>query len=202
MNRLLIAFIMIFSIELAVTIGSCGKPCHEPDHNFRIFDSFFPEKDSIKIGDTLFFTCIILKMETDIDTHVLINFSNLDNLGNNLIVSDISKFNQQRNAADSFSFFNVYGEIYSDQYSAKQLKFEESDTSYSLKVGLIALKAGRYIFTLPDAPGIYRKGHLKCGRGNFEILNSNVDKHLYLFENIWGQLSTYDSLHSYCIKVY
>ena len=40
MNRLLIVLIMIFSIELAVTISSCGKACHEPDHDFKIFDSW------------------------------------------------------------------------------------------------------------------------------------------------------------------
>lgn len=141
-------------------------------------------------------------METDINTLTAIDFSNLSNLSNHLIISDIFKFKMERDATDCFSYFNVHGKIYSDQYGAKQLSFEENDSTYSLKVGLVALKAGLYIFTLPDAPGIYRKEHVKCGRGNFEILNSNVDKHLYLFENIWGNLSIYDSLHSYCIKVY
>jgi hypothetical protein len=199
MNRL---FIIVIIFLIVSADSGCGKPCHEPDYNFLISDSFLPEKDSINVGDTLFLICVVPKMETDTNTKMIINFSNLGNLGDNLVISDISKFKMQRNAADSFSYFNVYGKIYSDQYGAKQLSFEETDSTYSLKVGLIALKAGLYIFTLPDAPGIYRKGHVKCGRGNFEILNSNIDKHLYLFENIWGQLSTYDSAHSYCIKVY
>ena len=198
MNRL-----FIFGILYLAGLGesSCVKPCHEPDYNFSITDSFFPEKDSINVGDTLFLICVIPKMETDTSTKIIINFSNLGNLGNDLVISDISKFNVQRNAADSFSYFDVHGKIYSDQYNAKQLSWEETDSTYSLKVGLIALRPGLYILTLPDAPGIYRKGHIKCGIGNFEILNSNVNKHLYLFEDRWGQLSNYDSSHSYCIKV-
>jgi hypothetical protein len=149
-----------------------------------------------------YFECIIPKKEKDTKTGKVIDFSNLENLGNNLVISDISKFDKQRNAEDSFLYFNVHGKIYSDQHGIKQLNFEETDTAYLLKVGLIAQKVGQYIFTLPDAPGIYRKGYPKCGRGNFEILNSNTDKHLYLFEDMWGALSEYDSSHSYCVKVY
>ncbi len=191
----------IIQISIILFFNACHRPCNEPDYNFSVTESFFPEQDSINVGDTLFLTSIIPKAETDINTRMIIDFSSLGNLGDNLVISDISKFNTQRDAADSFSYFNVHGKIYSSQYGAKQLTFEETDSAHFLKVGLIALKKGLYILTVPDIPGVYRTGHVKCGRGNFEILNSNVDKHLYLFENMWGQLSNYDSLHSYCIKV-
>ncbi len=180
----------------------CHKPCNEPDYHFSVTESFSPEKDSIKVGDTFFLMCIIHKMQMDISTKMVIDFSNLVSFGDHLVISDISKFNIQRDAADSFSYFNIEGKIYSDQYGAKQLSFTENDSTYRLKVGLVALKAGSYIFTVPDAPNVTRKGHVKCGLGNFQIFNSNVNKHLYLFENMWGPLSNYDSSHSYCIKVY
>ena len=193
-------FILI--IALVHFFAGCYKPCNEPDYHFSVTESFSPEKDSINVGDTFFLMCIIPKMQMDISTKMVIDFSNLGNLGDNLVISDISKFNMQRDAADSFSYINIEGKIYSDQHGAKQLNFKETDSTYRLKVGLVALKKGLYIFEVPDALGVYRNGHVKCGRGNFEILNSNVNKHLYLFENMWGQLSKYDSSHSYCIKVY
>lgn len=199
MNRLLITGVIYL---IGLLESGCHKPCNEPDYNFLVTESFFHERDSVKVGDTLFLTCIISKAETDINTKMIIDFSNLGNLGANLVISDISKFKMQRDAADSFSYINVEGKIYFDQYGAKQLNFKETDSTYSLKVGLVALKKGLYIFTVPDALGVYRNGHVKCGVGNFQILNSNVNKHLYLFEDMWGQLSNYDSLHSYCIKVY
>jgi len=187
--------------SLLVIVNSCVKPCHEPDYHFSVIDSFFPEKDSVTVGDTVWLMCIIPKMEKDLNTQMIINFSNAAFLGVNLVLSDISKFNVQRDAADSFSYVNGQGRIYSDQYGGKQLSFAEVDTAYQLKIGLIALKAGLYILTLPDMPGVYRKGSQHCGIGNFQILNTNNNKHLYLFENLWGPLASYDSIHSYCVKV-
>lgn len=63
--------------------------------------------------------------------------------------------------------------------------FEETHSTHLLKVGLIVLKKGLYILLVPDALGVYRNGHVKCGKGNFEILNSNANKHLY-FSKIYG----------------
>lgn len=194
--------LFLLSVFFLVEEFGCGKRCNEPDHYFVVSDSFSPEKDSIQVGDTLFFECTIPKLEEDIKTGMLINFSNLVNLGDNLVISDISKFSTHRNAADSFEFVSILGNIYTDQYNAHQLNFVETDSSYIVKIGFIALKKGIYIFTLPDAPGVYRKNHIKCGRGNFRILNSNMDKHLYLFTEIVGSLSNYDATHSYCVKVY
>ncbi len=145
---------MIKGISIVISIQfliSCHKLCNEPNHNFSVTESFYPETDSISIGDTLFLMCIIPKMEEDTETKMIVNFSNLGNLGDDLIISDISKFNMQRNAGDSFSYINVEGAIHSDQYDAKQLSFSETDSTYRLKVGLVALKAGLYIFTVPDA---------------------------------------------------
>lgn len=186
-----------------IYIGGCTKPCHEPDYDFSVYESFSPEKDSMNVGDTLYLNWEILKMQKDKNTGTLINFSNLGNLGDNLVISDITKFHDaKREAADSFSYINIYGKIYSDNYGAKQFQFMETDSSYLLKVGLIPLKAGLYVFTIPDATGIYRNGHVKCGIGDYAVLNANVNKHLYLFENLWGSIiSDYDRNRSYCIKV-
>lgn len=188
---------------IIVVISGCHKPCNEPDYDFSVFESFSPERDSMNIGDTLYLNCEIPKMEKDNNTGQVINFSNLGNLGDNLVISDISKFHDaKREAADSFSYINIYGKIYSDNNGAKQLQFIETDSSYRLKVGFILLKAGSYVFTIPDATGVYRNGHVKCGVGNYAVLNSNGNKHFYLFEDLWGPIiSIYDKNRSYCIKV-
>ncbi len=197
--------IIIFIIAVGF-FNCCRKPCNLPNYTFSVNDSFSPEKDSINIGDTLWLTCTISKTQIDINTQANINFDNAENLGSNLVISDISRFNLERGAVDSFNYIQQYGNISTDPTSnpqgVKQLRFEESSDSYLLKVGLIAKKEGNYILTVPDNPYVFRRGMAKCGTADFKILNVNINKHLYLFENIWGLLSEYDRNHSYCFKVY
>ena len=82
-------------------------------------------------------------------------------------MSNIAKFGVQRDVAGSFSYYNSQDMIYSNQYGANQLNFMETDSSYQWKIGLIAQKAALYIFTIPDVPGVYRKGSVNCGVGTF-----------------------------------
>ena len=130
---------------IAVFLGSCRLPCSKSGFTFSVKESYFPETDSIEVKDTLWLTCKIPKNIQDISSQQMVYLSNLDNLGVNLIISDISKYVVKRNAEDSFSHYNSQGRIYSDNYGNKQLQFLETDSTYQLKVGLIASKAGSYI---------------------------------------------------------
>ena len=199
-------FIFLIYLTIIVILSSCHKPCNQPNYSLAVTAFFSPEKDSVSVGDTLWLSCVIPKNMTDINSQSKINFSNAENLGGNLFVSDISAFTDQRWAVDSFLYFSAIGQIYSDSKlnprGVKQLSYHESDTAYPLRAGLIAAKRGTYILTVSDVPGVYRKGSPNCGIGNFQILNANVNKHLYLFENLWGAiLSPYDKASSYCFKV-
>ncbi|HWY36349.1 MAG TPA: hypothetical protein VNX68_17020 [Nitrosopumilaceae archaeon] len=198
-------FAKIFVTLSVVAFLRCHKPCHEPNYTFSVTDTIYPGNDSISIGDTLILGCSFSKNLKSTGIQGLVNFANAANLGTNLIISDINAFTGSRGAVDSFTYFNVFGRIYSDPnlnpQNVKQLSFYESDTTYQLKVGLIPSKKGMYILTIPDIPKVYRKGSVDCGVGYFAILNVNINKHLYLFENKWGALSEYDSVHSYCFTV-
>jgi hypothetical protein len=205
------AFISVAGFFLSIIVftqflTSCHKPCNEPNYTFNVSAFFFPEKDTIDIGDTLWIKSIIPQLQRDVHSQKEINFSNAQNLGTTVIISDITKFrNPGRGAIDSFNFLKVFGNIYTekgtDTLGVKQLSYVQTDSSYELKVGLVALKSGKYIFTIPDNPSVYRKGMEKCGLATFYILNQNINRHLYLFEDALGPLSEYDKAHSYCIKV-
>ena len=71
--RYFMKFFFIFFC-IIVVISGCLKPCNEPDYYFTVFESFFPERDSMNIGDTLYLDCKIPKMEKDNNTGHIINF--------------------------------------------------------------------------------------------------------------------------------
>ena len=187
-------------------LTGCHKPCTLPNYDFSVSDFFSPEKDSVTVGDTLWLISNISNVQVDINSGAQVDFSGAENLGFNLVVSDISKFRSQRGAVDSFDYTKRHGDIYthpsSNPQGIKQLSFEKTMASYMLEVGLIAKKKGSYLLTVPDNPYVFRQDMPKCGTAAFAILNSNANKHLYLFENYWGKLNQYDSTHSYCFKVY
>lgn len=195
--------LLISSVSI---FGSCHKPCDESDHRFSISNNFTEEKESINIGDTLWLSCMTPTRIYDLNTQQVVDFKDAENFGSALTIADITKFHSdQRGAVDSFNFVASKGDIYTnpnlDPTGTKQLKFGRSDTTYVLKIGVIALKRGTYIFSISDVPDVFRNHKGKCGKATFEILNNNINKHLYLFENLWGPLSIHDAAHSYCFKV-
>jgi hypothetical protein len=199
----------ILNILIAFTIliisERCHKPCNEPDYTFIGNDVFSPEKDTLNVGDTLWLNSSINKELVDTSTKKSIDFSNAANLGSTVVISDINKFQDKRGAIDSFDYIKITGNIFSDvntdTSNVKQLQYSETASSFELKIGFVAKKAGSYIFTIPDNPYLFRKGQPKCGTAKIIMLNSNTDQHLYLFENMWGALSSYDSARSYCIEI-
>lgn len=201
-----IIYNIIFPFTIFLVCIECHKPCNEPDYTFIGNDYFSPEKDSLHIGDTLWLISSINKELMDTNTKKVIDYSSAANLASAVIISDIKKFKDKRGAIDSFDYINVIGNIFSDvntdTSNVKQLTYNKATSSFELKIGFIARKAGSYIFTIPDNPYLYRRGKPKCGTAKIVMLNQNIDKHLNIFENMWGTLSSYDVAHSYCIGVY
>ena len=58
------------------------------------------------------------------------------------------------------------------------MSFYESDTSFQLTLGIVDLRKGMNIFTIPDDPKVYREGSSSWGIGYFMILNANADSTL------------------------
>jgi hypothetical protein len=198
-------YLLLSMLDLFFLVG-CRKPCREPDRLFSINSNFLDEKESINVGDTLWLSCETSTTMTDKNRQTNIDFRNAENMATALHVADVAKFSSlQRGAIDSFGFIKITGDIYTDENldpaGTKQIFFLEADSKYQFKVGIIAKKTGTYIFSIADIPTVFIKNKGKCGKASVEILNNNNNKHLYLFENVWGQLSTHDSAHSYCFKV-
>ena len=199
--RMKVLFLLGYSLLNVTLIVSCRKPCQSDNFEYSGADVFFPEKDSIKVGDTVFVSCIIRKSE------IPEGFTHVENLGGNLIISNIDSFRlSSRGAVNDFSYINIQGGLYSDMTASpdnvKQISYLETDSSYNLLVGLIGLKKGSYVLTYTDVPGVRWSGPGKCGTANMFFNNVNENKHSYLFEDKLGPSSPRDSATSYCLMVF
>jgi hypothetical protein len=197
MAKIYLTFCLINSLLFV----RCRKPCQADIFAYSGADLFYPEKDSMRVGDTLFLSCIIIK--SDLPDHV----THAENLGGNLIISSIDSFLvSSRGAVAQFDYVNLEGSLYTlnntSPGNVKQVQYLETDSSFNLKVGLVTLRSGLYIFTFTDVPGVRWSGPGKCVTGNMFFANINANKHLNLIEDKFGMpLSMADSITGYCIKV-
>ena len=66
------------SIIILLSNVNCGRGCVEAQYNFRMQEVFYPEKDSISLGDTVFMESSHSTSFTDSLTNKLIDFSGSD----------------------------------------------------------------------------------------------------------------------------
>jgi hypothetical protein len=63
-------------ITFAIGFGGCGKNCKEAKYQFSMEESFSPEKDSIRVGDTLWVSASHSTTFTDAFSKAQVDFSN------------------------------------------------------------------------------------------------------------------------------
>lgn len=169
-------------------------------------ESFYPEKDSILVGDTLWVKSLHSTTFTDLISNTQVDFSN-SNPGTNIGILNFPDTSQEViGAVYDFDIIKINGnEIGNDNIPSetKGFYFKEKDNNYLLNIGFIAKRKGVYVISLGNSIGIVqRKGG--CEKASIEIDNNNADNHLYYYENFFhGQpVSDYTKKHLYCFKVY
>ena len=107
MNSLykVIPFIAIF---LFCRASSC-KNCVEATYQFKMEESFSPEKDSIKIGDTIWLSATHTSIFIDATNNQEINFSN-SSLGANVRILQLpDNSSDVSGAINDFSIIKTFG---------------------------------------------------------------------------------------------
>ena len=114
MNRqLTIVILLIFG--MLVIISGCHKLCSVSHYVFNANDCIFqPSKDSIKIGDTLFFSFSTPTLMTNLGDGKKVDYSSAVNFGSVLGVAELIGINAANDAVSYFSFISQKGEIYTD----------------------------------------------------------------------------------------
>lgn len=202
---------ILYALGCIIIFGySCKKPCLQNgvSHSFAITVNMNPGTDSIKIGDTIYLNSITSTTLIDVNTGQSINYNGADNLGTTLSFSElIPGVDTGKGAVADFQYFSINGKIYNDPAipnptSFQQLKYQESNSSYILKVGIIAQKKGVYGVGIGDGLNVTRKG--SCDKAGFLISYANTNQHFYLHDQIYPSqpLDNYGRLHEFYFKVY
>ena len=201
--------VFFFSILFLIVLISCHKLCITSQYNFNGgVANIFPDKDSIHIGDTLWFSSSIpvnLKYTSgNSSDSIYYSLSGAKNMITDFHLTTPLGINSQVGAIDSFSFISIKGSIQLNPlipHAGKTISYVEEGANYLVTFAIVAQKKGVYFLNIID---IYQ-AEKKCDKISVVIMMNNADNHLHYLKDIYyggGPINPLDSTHSYCFKVY
>ena len=187
-------------------------PSKLPFHRGGI-SSFFPDKDSLQIGDTLWFSCSFptnLKYLPGgaIDSSV-VNLRGASNVSTDLNFHAIPKKDTITEALDSFKITPQKGAIQTNPllpHGAETITFAEEQNYYTISFGIIPQKRGIYCITIIDIYQLMKN----CTKASVTIpISNSIDQHLYFLSDAYfpgsryePSIPDYELTHDYAFKVY
>lgn len=202
MKYFIVTSLLVITIFIA---ASCGRSCIEAQYNFNMQEVFYPEKDSVLVGDTIFMESSHSTFFNDTLTNKLIDFSESDIGGSLRLLRFPDTSTSPIGGINDFEILILNGKaLGNDNIPAenKGFYFEEANNNYTLKLGFIAKQKGIYGISLANSIGIVKRKN-SCEKANITILNGNNNNHLYFYQN-WRPgylISEYERTHIYYIKV-
>ncbi len=196
---------LIVLLPFSLLLAGCPRTCVEAVYSFSINASFLPERDSIRLGDTLYLTSSIPIQLRDVTSGDLVNYQNAKIAGNLGIGKLSSGVKTPIEAVDQFKYVSVQGQIYNDlsipsPKGVQQTLYSQKANTYELTVGLIPLNEGVYVLGVGFPVGI-RGGH-DCEKAGFSLKVTNGNRHLDFYEKVTGQPSNgIDYGNGYYFKV-
>ncbi len=202
----------LLSIVCVMLMG-CPKECINMTHSFTGKFSYSPEKKQYLIGDTLWlestFSC---KSQLNSETGKIEEFCGATNLGTTLHIYKLGALgtDEIQAAVDSVKLLNIRGKIYSSDLlsayqnqSVKQILFEQIDTNYTFRCGIIPLKKGVYYLGIGNAVNVNRGNSKDCEKAVYSFtignLNNNID--IYFTRKGNNQISDYERPRGYWFEV-
>jgi hypothetical protein len=202
----------IAGVFLTILVGwGCHGSCVTEHSNFDNGGtaSFYPVLDSIKIGDTIFFSCEIPTklgyISNNAGDSAFYDFSGASNVRTDLNISAFPVKDFITSAIDSFIYVPGFGSFTPNTIQgsgAQVITFQELSDKYMFSIGMIAQKKGIYGIAIID---IFQ-AEKKCLDIAVGItLDKNIDQHFYLVQNLYNDgrpIEPIDQTHSYWFKVY
>ena len=205
MKKLLIVVIALSSI-----FTSCikSRDCARTDYSFEGFFKAYPDRDSIRIGDTIWLEAKIPVITKDVISGKEINYTGAVNLGTAIRYLELISGPTDPAplySANSFNNILVKGRATAsvDENRVKEFLFVEEAGFYLFKLAIIPTKRGLFAFSPGDAANVYTKSN-KCGKSYFSLTFKDTNQRVFLYEQTRPvyTASGYERSHIYVFKVY
>jgi hypothetical protein len=194
----------------ALLSASCSKDkprlCRG-GYSFRITSEWVPQKQTYKVGDTLYLKSSFPTMLTDqINTSMIIDYSNAVGIGGSYIFYELDSVNRKVNGAVSkFDFLVVDGSIANGIIvpdEQKVISYRELNGTYSFQLKVIPKDKGIFTFFISDLSSRGIRGK-NCTNAGFSNTLVNTNKNIHLFEHAMGRspASQYETERIYCFRV-
>ena|ERR1017187_6612432 len=199
---------------LVIFISSCHKPCIPASYALTGgLSTFLPDKDSIHIGDTLWFSSsfpVNLKYTNFGGTDSgVVDLSGATNVGTDIHFNSSPKKDTITGALNSFFIIPVIGQAEVNSFSpdaAETITFKEEQGYYRASFAMVAQKKGVYCITILDMYELIKK----CTTASVTIpISSTVNQHLNYLDSVYFPGSIYEPsipifelTHDYCFTVY
>jgi hypothetical protein len=191
--------------------ASCNKSfdCRGTIHNFEAFYKAYPDRDSIRVNDTIWLELKTSTQLRDRTTNEMVDYSGAANFGT--VIGYVELMGGDASDPGAIAAANHFENILVNGSSVPPLRpdqlreflFEEENGMYLFKVVIVAKKKGVYLIGAGDAAGVYQRSN-SCRKSDFKLTFENTDQHLYLLEESRPgyTVSEYERTHAYCFKVY
>ncbi len=202
-------FLNLKNLLCVLTILSgCKNPCLKSNYVFKGTAQFYPEKDSIAVGDTIWFTSSVPVKNTDTISNQLVDYSNASNMITDIHFDPIEIYNPSYGAVDSFAFIVLTGALNKsklDSTASESITYSEGNAYYQNSFAIIALKKGIYAVTIIDIENSYKK----CANAYISLSLLNINTHQNYLKTIYypgspfgNDIPSVEKSHAYCFKVY
>jgi hypothetical protein len=182
----------------------CNKRlgCEKNVYGFSMGIKAYPDKDSVKVGDTIWFEINEPTTLEDGISRNMIDYSGAANLGSVMNFHHLSPDNEfTEPSAEKFRIILSKGRQVSSRDSTfeRQYLFREENQLYLFKIGVIPKDSGTFRVFFTDAANVYRNQD-ECTKATFSILFEHTNQHYYLSPTYNGDTTIRGG--DYYFKVY
>ena len=199
--------ILVIIVIASFAFSSCFKNCSDTSYAFDTEAKVYPDKDSIRVGDTLWIEVTTPTTLIDNLSGKKVDYSGAENMGAAIQISSFHSGSIEQTGAsyalDSFHYYLFRGSIYTTDMQASNYLYIETSGNYIFKLAIICERVGTYGVSISDAVNVFRKKD-KCSKATYAMQITNTDQHMYLYQNSRPgyEASDYEKKHVYFFKVY
>lgn len=187
----ILSIVALFIIAMTSIFSTCKKGglggCANTVYNFKIGVQAYPDKDSIRVGDTIWFEINTPTTLIDKGTNSFIDYSGTENLGSAIGFEKIINLTTFINSTNTFKYALVIGEEVQSLNPTlfKEYLFKEQNGKYVFKLAVVPKEIGIFGIVFGNAANVYRNVD-KCTKASFEINFESTNQHYYLNPNFQG----------------